>query len=181
MWQRCIPGILLLLLAGCDAANSEKSSAPLLAQLADPTDCTVRCDGPPPGPSCVVYCPKRSTQDQSGFATERCAAPHVISDSEPSLDMSCWAPPASWCADGAGLAITEACTPDDAACCSFASTCIPCGWVSCREQGAPAFCEALVREDPPPGAFDSCPAGQHQMFECIVCGSALVCPEEASR
>ena len=52
----------------------------------------------------------------------------------------CWSPPEHWCASGMGGALTLACDADRSLCCSFPTTCIPCGWTSCWESPTPAFC-----------------------------------------
>ena len=46
-------------------------------------------------------------------------------------DDFCWDPPSHYCAQGGGGAISHACDPATGICCSYSSTCIPCGFVNC--------------------------------------------------
>ncbi|GMV42435.1 MAG: hypothetical protein AMXMBFR64_41510 [Myxococcales bacterium] len=164
-----------------DAAVGDAVTDPLLSQLSNSDGCFVECGGPPPGPECVVWCEQVEAAPPWEWDPLRCEKPHYISDSadfpdSPTGDPECWAPPESWCAYGGGGAVTPACAPDGSACCSFGSTCIPCGWVNCMEAGAPDFCAPLVGQDADPFAFAPCPTGLPQQMSCILCGTALVCP-----
>lgn len=166
--------------------TGDASADPLLSALTNSEGCFVSCDGPPPGPECVVWCP----QDAAAPGWEwdhpsRCEDPHSMSDcsSVPPGDPSCWAPPASWCADGGGARETPACSPDGSTCCNFGSTCIPCGWIDCFDEDAPAFCAPLVAPGASPALFATCPVGLVEQQQCILCGTALVCalPKPAPR
>src|SRR5687767_2729270 len=71
-------------------------------------------------------------------------------------DDSCWEPPAKYCAQGAGQAITVGCSPDGAGCCTYGNTCMPCGFIECTQcvqdagQGiqCPEACSAPRSQDP---------------------------------
>jgi hypothetical protein len=62
-------------------------------------------------------------------------------------DDFCWAPPSNYCAQGAGAAGTEACDPETGICCTYGTTCIPCGFVDCTHcrtnRDRPADCPDL--------------------------------------
>jgi hypothetical protein len=63
-------------------------------------------------------------------------------------DDFCWAPPSHYCAQGAGGARTEACDPETGVCCTYGTTCIPCGFVDCTH--------CLNRPDRPADCPDLC-------------------------
>lgn len=182
----------LILILACNAdqgAESPNGSGgdvhPLLLALDDRTGCVVRCDGPPPGPECVVYCEQAVAESGGGtWEPKRCEKPHYHGDvgdfpEQTSGDPDCWAPPASWCANGSGAAITVACTPDGQSCCAFGGTCIPCGWQYCQDEGASAECAEIAGLTGDLSALETCPEGLPGQQECILCGETLVCPDKA--
>ena len=63
-------------------------------------------------------------------------------------DDFCWDPPRNYCAQGAGGARTEACDPDGGICCTYGTTCIPCGFIDCTH--------CLNRPDRPADCPDLC-------------------------
>ncbi|MDP2325247.1 MAG: hypothetical protein Q8N51_14630 [Gammaproteobacteria bacterium] len=43
----------------------------------------------------------------------------------------CWNPPQDYCSQGGSTVVVRGCKPDFSLCCTFATSCIACGWHSC--------------------------------------------------
>lgn len=46
-------------------------------------------------------------------------------------DGRCWNPPDDYCSQGGSTVVTRGCNPDFSLCCTFATSCITCGWIDC--------------------------------------------------
>lgn len=66
-------------------------------------------------------------------------------------DDTCWAPPAYYCSAGASTVIVKGCSADGTLCCSFESSCIPCGWTSCFEHPEGPGCDQAEPAHAPDG------------------------------
>lgn len=63
-------------------------------------------------------------------AQSECLEQRAFNDRLQPNDL-CWDPPQNYCASGGSTILTKGCAPDFGICCQFATSCIPCGWVTC--------------------------------------------------
>ena len=75
-----------------------------------------------------------------------CADPRQFNDRKQAQDF-CWEPPAHYCAQGGSAAVVRACAPDFSVCCTFATSCFPCGWSDCVGQPDPR-CDTAPLDSP---------------------------------
>lgn len=60
---------------------------------------------------------------------------------------TCWDPPRLYCAQGGSTVQVFACDPAFDLCCTFATTCVPCGWIDCTKPGAPSRCGMSIAQN----------------------------------
>ena len=146
-----------------DATCVEDENKPALIRCANGCEATILSSQS----ISTVYCPGPQNLDWK----VPCKNSHRFADFG-SSPAECWGPPDRWCSNGGALLTTKACSPGATQCCSFSSSCIPCGWTSCTGKASTdhPFCGKRWAEHDCPSQLTI------EVRTCAICDTLVVCP-----
>lgn len=73
----------------------------------------------------------RGSGDIIGDSSDTCQDLRHPNDYKQASDR-CWDPPEHYCSQGGSTWVVRGCNSDFSLCCTFATSCIPCGWHDCN-------------------------------------------------